>query len=95
MATPGQVTGWVGLDVGKEEHFAEVGDDTGNNPLTGSAPRATPLWPKLSLNSLRAWPIKESLRHLWFYERRAGGEALPALVLLGSPQPPAAGDRRR
>lgn len=28
MATPGQVDVWVGLDVGKEEHFADVlGDD--------------------------------------------------------------------
>ena len=29
MATPDQVDVWVGLDVGKEEHFAEVLDDTG------------------------------------------------------------------
>lgn len=29
MATPDQVNVWVGLDVGKEEHFAEVLDDTG------------------------------------------------------------------
>lgn len=29
MATPEQVNVWVGLDVGKEEHFAEVLDDTG------------------------------------------------------------------
>ena len=29
MATPEQVDVWVGLDVGKEEHFAEVLDDTG------------------------------------------------------------------
>ena len=29
MATPEQVNVWVGLDVGKEEHFAEVLDDDG------------------------------------------------------------------
>jgi hypothetical protein len=29
LATPEQVTVWVGLDVGKEEHFAEVLDDVG------------------------------------------------------------------
>ena len=29
MATPEQVDVWVGLDVGKEEHFAEVLDDDG------------------------------------------------------------------
>jgi hypothetical protein len=29
VATPEQVTVWVGLDVGKEEHFAEVLDDDG------------------------------------------------------------------
>lgn len=29
MAAPDEVTVWVGLDVGKEEHFAEVLDDTG------------------------------------------------------------------
>ena len=29
MATPEQVNVWVGLDVGKEEHFAEVLDDAG------------------------------------------------------------------
>ncbi len=29
MATPEQVDVWVGLDVGKEEHFAEVLDDAG------------------------------------------------------------------
>jgi len=29
VATPDQVNVWVGLDVGKEEHFAEVLDDTG------------------------------------------------------------------
>ena len=27
MATPDEVDVWVGLDVGKEEHFAEVLDD--------------------------------------------------------------------
>ncbi len=30
MATPEQVNVWVGLDVGKEEHFAEVLDDAGD-----------------------------------------------------------------
>jgi predicted DNA repair protein MutK len=29
LATPEQVNVWVGLDVGKEEHFAEVLDDDG------------------------------------------------------------------
>ena len=29
MALPGQVDVWVGLDVGKEQHFAEVLDDAG------------------------------------------------------------------
>ena len=29
MATPEQVKVWVGLDVGKEDHFAEVLDDDG------------------------------------------------------------------
>ena len=29
VATPGQVDVWVGLDVGKEEHFAEVLDNDG------------------------------------------------------------------
>ena len=29
MATPAQVDVWVGLDVGKEEHFADVLDDDG------------------------------------------------------------------
>lgn len=29
MATPEQVTVWIGLDVGKEEHFADVLDDDG------------------------------------------------------------------
>jgi hypothetical protein len=29
LATPEQVSVWAGLDVGKEEHFAEVLDDDG------------------------------------------------------------------
>ena len=29
VATPEQVDVWVGLDVGKEEHFADVLDDVG------------------------------------------------------------------
>lgn len=29
MAAPGQVSVWVGLDVGKGEHFADVLDDPG------------------------------------------------------------------
>lgn len=29
LATPEQVNVWVGLDVGKEEYFAEVLDDDG------------------------------------------------------------------
>jgi transposase len=29
LATPEQVDVWVGVDVGKEEHFAEVLDDQG------------------------------------------------------------------
>ncbi len=36
MATPDQVNVWVGLDVGKEEHFAEVLDDTGERLLARS-----------------------------------------------------------
>ena len=30
MATPDEVTVWIGLDVGKEEHFADVLDDHGD-----------------------------------------------------------------
>ena len=30
MATPDEVTVWIGLDVGKEEHFADVLDDNGD-----------------------------------------------------------------
>ena len=30
MTAPGQVDVWVGLDVGKEEHFADVLDDGGD-----------------------------------------------------------------
>jgi Transposase len=30
LATPGRVNLWIGLDVGKEEHFAEVLDDDGD-----------------------------------------------------------------
>lgn len=30
MATPEEVTVWIGLDVGKEEHFADVIDDNGD-----------------------------------------------------------------
>lgn len=29
MATPEQVTVWIGLDVGKESHFADVLDNDG------------------------------------------------------------------
>lgn len=31
MATPGEVDVWIGLDVGKEEHFADVLDDEGDS----------------------------------------------------------------
>jgi hypothetical protein len=31
LATPERVNVWVGLDVGKEEHFAEVLDDAGES----------------------------------------------------------------
>ena len=31
MATPDEVTVWIGLDVGKEEHFADVLDDNGDS----------------------------------------------------------------
>lgn len=31
MATPDEVTVWIGLDVGKEEHFADVLDDDGES----------------------------------------------------------------
>ena len=36
MTTPEQVDVWVGLDVGKEEHFAEVLDDQGERIFAGS-----------------------------------------------------------
>ena len=36
MATPEQVSVWVGLDVGTEEHFAEVLDDAGEPPFSRS-----------------------------------------------------------
>jgi len=36
LATPEQVDVWVGLDVGKEEHFAEVLDDTGERIFSRS-----------------------------------------------------------
>ena len=36
MATPEQVNVWVGLDVGKEDHFAEVLDDDGARLLAQS-----------------------------------------------------------
>jgi hypothetical protein len=36
LATPEQVDVWVGLDVGKEEHFAEVLDDAGERILARS-----------------------------------------------------------
>ena len=36
MATPEQADVWVGLDVGKEEHFAEVLDDTGERIFSRS-----------------------------------------------------------
>ena len=36
MATPEQVSVWVGLDVGKEEHFAEVLDDEGEQLFSRS-----------------------------------------------------------
>ena len=31
MASPDEVTVWIGLDVGKEEHFADVLDDDGES----------------------------------------------------------------
>jgi transposase len=36
VATPDEVTVWIGLDVGKEEHFADVLDDHGD-PLFGES----------------------------------------------------------
>ena len=36
MATPDEVVVWVGLDVGKEEHYAEVLDDQGERILARS-----------------------------------------------------------
>ena len=36
MAAPEQVNVWVGLDVGKEEHFAEVLDDAGERLFSRS-----------------------------------------------------------
>ena len=36
MTTPEQVDVWVGLDVGKEEHFAEVLDNDGERIFAGS-----------------------------------------------------------
>lgn len=36
MAAPQEVTVWIGLDVGKEEHFADVLDDVGESLLARS-----------------------------------------------------------
>jgi transposase len=36
VATPDEVTVWVGLDVGKQDHFAEVLDDDGESLFGGS-----------------------------------------------------------
>ena len=36
MATPDEVDVWIGLDVGKEEHFADVLDDDGESLFTRS-----------------------------------------------------------
>lgn len=36
MASPDEVTVWIGLDVGKEEHFADVLDDHGDRLFSRS-----------------------------------------------------------
>ncbi len=36
MASPDEVTVWIGLDVGKEEHFADVLDDNGETLFSRS-----------------------------------------------------------
>ena len=48
MATPEQVDVWVGLDVGKEEHFAEVLDDDGERLFARS-------WSTTKPPSRRCW----------------------------------------
>lgn len=43
VATPGQVDVWVGLDVGKEEHFADVLDDA-LRPAGCRGPKSKSVW---------------------------------------------------
>ena len=44
MAAPGQVDVWVGLDVGKEEHFADVLDDGGERLFARAVPTTRAIW---------------------------------------------------
>lgn len=43
MATPSQVDTWVGLDGGKDEHFADFLDNDGER-LFGRAPTTSRTW---------------------------------------------------
>ena len=44
VAVPGQVDVWVGLDVGKKEHFADVLDDDGERLFARAVANARPIW---------------------------------------------------
>jgi hypothetical protein len=56
LATPDQVDVWVGLDVGKEEHFAEVLDDGGERLFARSVVNDQAAWPTLSVSCSRLCP---------------------------------------
>ncbi len=59
LATPEQVDVWVGLDVGKEEHFAEVLDDQGERLFARSVVNdqaaLEPVGPGRRARHCRAW----------------------------------------
>lgn len=57
MAAPEHVTVWIGLDVGKEEHFADVLDDEGESLFARSITNdEAPSTSCLTTPPTMAWP---------------------------------------
>lgn len=59
MATPAQVDVWVGLDVGKGEHFADVLDNDGERLFARAVATTSRIWKRcwivLSGTGRRGW----------------------------------------
>ena len=103
MSTPDETTVWIGLDIGKTEHFADVLDEAGSPLFASIAPSRTtrPRIEALIAARIARSPVGEAGKRL----QGPGEVGSPALVAstsparwpgwLCSPSPPAAACRWR